>query len=98
MANYIKCPDGFLVVSNQNYPICEDLAGNSVWVIQTQAESDSYVLGIVQAYNQSAMTIQDLIINIDPAIVEAIFGGALLLFVTGLGAGWLVNIVKQARL
>ena len=38
------------------------------------------------------------LITIDPDIVGAIVGGGLVLFVTGIGAGWLVNIIKQARL
>ena len=40
---------------------------------------------------------QEALYNVDPATVEAIFGGGLLLFVTGLGAGWVVNVLRQAR-
>jgi len=97
MSYFICDPLHLTIDAQKNYLVCEDANGVNMWQQLTQAEADAWVLGIVQSYNQSAMTVQDLIVNVDPAVVEAIFGAGLFLFVTGLGAGWLVNIIRQAR-
>jgi len=49
----------------------------------------------IEVYDQSALELA--LITLDLDIVGAIFGGGLTLFVTGIAAGMLVNIIKQAR-
>jgi len=39
----------------------------------------------------------DLFLTIDLETIEVIFGSSLFLFVIGIGAGWMVNIIKMAR-
>ena len=69
----------------------------------TVAEQLTDVQAIIAQYlidnpvTASGPTIEQLISVVDPAVVEAIFHAGLLLFVVGLGAGWAVHIIKQAR-
>jgi len=41
--------------------------------------------------------LEDALYNVDTETVSAIFGGALLLFVVGMGCGWVHQALKQAR-
>jgi len=43
------------------------------------------------------VTLNDILFTVDIETVSAIFGGGLLLFITGIGAGWMVKMLNMIR-
>jgi len=112
MQEIIYCEPGMVAdtdyVSGTHAVVCGYGGGggggepNSINTI-TVAEQITDVQAIIAQYlidnpvTATGPTIEQLISVVDPAVVEAIFHAGLLLFVVGLGAGWAVHIIKQAR-
>ena len=74
--------------------VCADVTVPDGAVISDCPSVSQYWLDVQLADNTF---LQEALYTIDTEVVAAIFGGTLLLFVTGMGAGWLVNAIKMAR-
>jgi len=76
-------------------PIIQTCIDASVTGTNDPCPSGSILWQDVEIMTYQNMT--DLFLTIDLETIEVIFGSSLFLFVIGIGAGWMVNIIKMAR-
>lgn len=95
---YVTCAVANLTENVNGTLSCMNTAGANRWQTLNDAALDAIIDARINLTVPDSAFFQEALYNVDPLVVEAIFGGGLLLFVTGLGAGWAVHMIKQARL